>query len=571
MDKHEIGQIFTHISVMLQIKGENSFKIRAYENAARAIELLDKDIALLISEQKLKEIKGIGNTLAAQISELVTTGRLEFYEELRRAIPPGIFELLKIPGLGPKKVKVLYDQLNITTAGELEYACRENRLVDLPGFGKKTQQNVLQGIEFIKQFHGQFLLSDILPVARQVMTDLRKHPLVIQGEVGGSLRRCKEIAKDIDLLVSSSDSISVAEYFFKLPIVKNIIAKGDTKISVSLYTGMNVDLRIVTNEQFPYALHHFTGSREHNTAMRHRAKAMGFKINEYGLFQGEQLVRCEDEVSFFTALGLQYIPPELREDNGEIEAAERGEIPVLVEEADLRGIFHAHTVYSDGSATLLEMAEAAQARGYRYIGITDHSRSAAYARGLQEDALLRQSAEIDSLNVHWKDFKILKGIECDILADGSLDYSDEVLSQFDFVIASVHSQFRMTETDMTRRIVIAMDNPYVTILGHPTGRLLLSREGYPLNMQEVIQAAARSNTVIEINANPYRLDLDWRWCKYAKEQGVLLSINPDAHAPDELDYISYGIGVARKGWLTAADILNTRTLEDLVPLLKRKR
>jgi len=571
MDKHQIAQILEDIGLLLQIKGENPFKIRAYENAARIIELLDEDIVVLIQEHQLKNIKGIGSTLAAQISELVTTGQLEYYEELRRLIPPGIFEMLRIPGLGPKKVKALYDHLHISTVGELEYACRENRLLDLPGFGAKTQQKILQGIEYLKQFNGRFLISDILPYAEKVLVALRKHPDVLRGELGGSLRRHKEVVKDIDVLVSSNSAASVAEYFVSLPMVKTVLAQGETKVSVTLQTGINVDLRMVADEEFPYALHHFTGSKEHNTSMRQRAKEMGFKINEYGLFRGDQLVACKDEESFFQALGLQYIPPELRENNGEIEAAEHNQIPVLVKEMDLKGIFHVHTVYSDGSATISDMAQSAQARGYQYLGIADHSRAATYARGLKEETLERQLAEIDELNQRWTDFRILKGTESDILTDGELDYPEHILRQFDFVIASVHSHFQMSEQAMTQRIIRAMENPYVTMLGHPTGRLLLSREGYPLNLREIILAAARTKTIIEINANPYRLDLDWRWCKYAKEQGVLLSINPDAHAIPELDYTSYGIGIARKGWLTAEDILNTRSLTELEPLLKRKR
>jgi DNA polymerase (family X) len=571
MDKHEVAQVLENISILMQIKGENLFKIRAYENAARTIGMLDESLAALVQEDKLKEVKGIGNTLAGQIAELVTTGCLEFYEELRRSVPPGLFDLLKIPGLGPKKVKALFDNVSISTIGELEYACIENRLLDLPGFGKKTQDKILQGITYIKQYQGQFLISDILPVAERLIESLRKHPAVIRAELGGSLRRKKEVIRDIDILVSSAHPQTVAEFFVGLPGVAAVIGQGETKVSVTLAAGMNVDLRVVTDVQFPYGLHHFTGSKEHNTAMRHRAKEMGYKINEYGLFKGESLIPCRDEKEFFAALGLQFIPPELREDHGEIAAAEQGQLPALVELSDLKGIFHIHTVYSDGSATLLDMAEAARARGYQYIGITDHSRSAAYARGLKEETLQQQLLEIDMLNQHWQDFRILKGIESDILVDGVLDYSDDILRQFDFVIASVHSHFRMAETEMTNRIVKAMENPYVTMLGHPTGRLLLAREGYPLNMTAIIEAAARTKTFIEINASPYRLDLDWRWCKYAKEKGVMLSINPDAHAIEELDAVRYGVGIARKGWLTAEDVANTRSLPEIDHILKRKR
>lgn len=571
MNKHNVRHILEQIAVLLQIKGENQFKIRAYENAARAVEMVDEDLALLVNEQRLHSMKGIGKTLAAQIGELVQTGRLVFYEELRQSIPEGLFDLLRIPGLGPKKVKALYDHLDVATIGELEYACIENRLLDLPGFGKKTQEKILQGIAFVKQHQGQFLFADIYPHAEQILSKIQNHPAVQRAALGGSIRRCKEIIKDIDILVSSDDGNAVADYFIALPDVKSVIGRGETKVSITLTTGMNVDLRIVSDHAFPYALHHFTGSKEHNTAMRHRAKELGYKINEYGLFKDDMCIPVKDEKEFFAVLGLQYIPPELREDRGEIAAAEQGTISQLIDVSDIKGAFHAHTVYSDGNATLLEMAEAARSRGYQYIGITDHSRSAAYARGLKEKTLLNQLEEIDQLNQRWKDFRIFKGIESDILSDGSLDYPEEILSKFDFIIASVHSHFRMTEQEMTRRLIRAMENPYVTMLGHPTGRLLLAREGYPVNMAEIIDRAAQTDTIIEINASPYRLDLDWRWCKSAKERGVMLSINTDAHAIEELDNVVFGINTARKGWLTAGDVVNTRSLAEVEQLLRRKR
>lgn len=559
------------IAVLLHIKGENQFKIRAYENAARAMDMLEGDVATLVSEQRLNAVKGIGSTLAAQIGELVTTGRMGYYEELRQSVPAGLFDLLRIPGLGPKKVRAVYEQLGITTIGELAYACIENRLLDLPGFGKKTQDKILQGIEFIKQHHGHYLFPDVWPRAGELLEMLRQHPAVVRGAVCGSLRRCKEIIKDIDVLVSSDNAAAVAEYFASLPVVQQVTGKGDAKVSVTLASGINADLRIVSDSAYPYALHHFTGSKEHNTAMRQRAKGLGYKINEYGLYKDDVLIPCADEEAFFLALGLQYIPPELREDQGEISAAEQGDIPRLVEMADIKGTFHIHTTYSDGSATLLEMAEAARSRGYRYLGIADHSRSAAYARGLKEHTLREQLAEIDELNGRWTDFRLFKGIESDILSDGTLDYPEEILRLFDFVVASVHSHFHMTEQDMTRRLVRAMENPYVTMLGHPTGRLLLAREGYSVDMEEIISTASRTRTIIEINASPYRLDLDWRWGKTARERGVLMSINPDAHAVDELDNMVFGLNTARKGWLTAADVLNTRALPEVEQLLKSKR
>jgi len=571
MNKHEVSRVLAEIAMLLQIKGENQFKIRAYENAARAMDMLDEDLGLLIGEQRLNKVKGIGQTLAAQIAELHTTGQLAYYEELRRSLPAGLFEMLRVPGLGPKKVKALYDSLGISNIGELAYACVENRLLELPGFGAKTQEKILQGIEFMKQYQGQFLFPAALPQALALLKLLEAHPAVIQGAVCGSLRRCKEIVKDIDLLVSTADGAAVAAYVATLPQVEKVLAQGDTKITVNLASGISADLRLVKEQEYPYALHHFTGSKEHNTAMRHRAKGMGYKINEYGLYHADQPIACEHETAFFQALGLQYIPPELREDLGEIAAAERGELPVLVDFSDIKGVFHIHSVYSDGSAGLLELAEAARARGYQYMGIADHSRTAAYARGLREDAVRRQWAEIERLNERWTDFRIFKGIESDILPDGSLDYPADILAGFDFVIASVHSHFRMSEQDMTRRLVRAMENPHTTMLGHPTGRLLLARAGYPVNLEEIIAAAAGTGTMVEINASPYRLDLDWRWCRRAKERGVMLSINPDAHAVEELDNVIFGLNTARKGWLTAADIINTRPLAETARLLQKKQ
>lgn len=571
MNKHEVSRVLAEIAMLLQIKGENQFKIRAYENAARAMDMLAEDLGLLIREQRLNEVKGIGHTLAAQITELYTTGQLAYYEELRQSLPAGLFEMLRVPGLGPKKVKALYDTLGISNIGELAYACVENRLLDLPGFGAKTQEKILQGIELMKQYQGQFLFPAALPQALELLKLLQAHPAVIQGAVCGSLRRCKEIVKDIDLLVSTADSTAVASHIATLPQVQKVVAQGDTKVTINLASGINADLRMVKEHEYPYALHHFTGSKEHNTAMRHRAKGMGYKINEYGLYHEENPIACENETAFFQALGLQYIPPELREDHGEIAAAERGELPTLVDFSDIKGVFHIHSVYSDGSASLLELAEAARARGYQYLGIADHSRTAAYARGLREDAVRRQWEEIERLNERWRDFRIFKGIESDILTDGSLDYPAEILAGFDFIIASVHSHFRMNEQDMTRRLVRAMENPYTTMLGHPTGRLLLARAGYPVKMEEIIETAARTQTLIEINASPYRLDLDWHWCRRAKERGVMLSINPDAHAVEELDNVVFGLNTARKGWLTAADVLNAHALAEVKQRLRKKR
>ncbi|WKV08332.1 DNA polymerase/3'-5' exonuclease PolX [Thermoanaerobacterium sp. CMT5567-10] len=568
MDKKTVINILNEIGLLLELKGENPFKSRAYYNAARTIEVLDDDIEKLIKEDRLKDVRGIGDALNKKLTELITTGRLEYYENLKASIPEGLIEMLKIPGLGPKKIKTLYDKLDIKTVGELEYACIENRLVELPGFGEKTQKKILEGIQFIKQFSGKHLFMDAYLEATSLKQYLIDSGLTIRCEIAGSLRRRKEIVKDIDILATCDNPEKLMDVFTKYEGVRDIVAKGETKTSITLKSGINVDLRVVKDEEYPYALHHFTGSKEHNTAMRHRAKQMGIKMNEYGLFKDDLLIKCRDEEEIFYNLNLSYIPPELRENMGEIEAAEKGLLPVLIDEKDIKGVFHVHTIYSDGANTLSEMVNAARDRGYKIIGITDHSKSAFYANGLKEEDILRQLDEIDELNHKYADIKILKGIESDILRDGSLDYDEDILRRFDFVIASVHSNFKMSKDDMTERMIKAIKNRYTKIIGHLTGRLLLARDGYDLDVYKVIDSAAEYGKIIEINSSPYRLDLDWRYIKYAKEKGVKFAICPDAHRIEGLDDIKYGIGIARKGWLEAKDVINTYDFDELNKILR---
>ncbi|MDK2806272.1 MAG: polymerase [Thermoanaerobacterium sp.] len=568
MDKKTVINILNEIGLLLELKGENPFKSRAYYNAARTIEVLDDDIEKLIKEDRLKDVRGIGDALNKKLTELITTGRLEYYENLKASIPEGLIEMLKIPGLGPKKIKTLYDKLDIKTVGELEYACIENRLVELPGFGEKTQKKILEGIQFIKQFSGKHLFMDAYLEATSLKQYLIDSGLTIRCEIAGSLRRRKEIVKDIDILATCDNPEKLMDVFTKYEGVRDIVAKGETKTSITLKSGINVDLRVVKDEEYPYALHHFTGSKEHNTAMRHRAKQMGIKMNEYGLFKDDLLIKCRDEEEIFYNLNLSYIPPELRENMGEIEAAEKGLLPVLIDEKDIKGVFHVHTIYSDGANTLSEMVNAARDRGYKIIGITDHSKSAFYANGLKEEDILRQLDEIDELNHKYADIKILKGIESDILRDGSLDYDEDILRRFDFVIASVHSNFKMSKDDMTERIIKAIKNRYTKIIGHLTGRLLLARDGYDLDVYKVIDSAAEYGKIIEINSSPYRLDLDWRYIKYAKEKGVKFAICPDAHRIEGLDDMKYGIGIARKGWLEAKDVINTYDFDELNKILR---
>lgn len=571
MDKRRVADILGEIALYLELKGENLFKIRAYENGARIIQALDEDLEVLVREKRLGTIKGIGKALEEKITELVTTGNLEYYNKLKAEFPASLFELFKIPGLGAKKIRLLYETLGIETIGELEYACKENRLLELPGFGQKTQENILKGISLVRTASGRYLLHEAEDMALGVFNGLKECPEVNSLSIAGSLRRKKEIIKDIDILAASDQAERVMDCFVALPDVADIIGRGPTKASVRLQKGIAVDLRVVSPEQYPYALHHFTGSKEHNTKMRHTAKSLGLKMNEYGLFREADGSRipCSNEEELFKALGMAYIPPELREDTGEIEAAMENRLPDLVERDDLKGIFHIHTCYSDGINSIKELAEEARRQGYQYIGIADHSRSAYYAGGLSEDDVIRQHEEIDALNEQYEVFHIFKGIESDILPDGSLDYPDEFLRGFDYVIISVHSQFRMDRESMTRRILKAMDHPAATMLGHPSGRLLLSRDPYEADMEQILAKAAERGTVLEINANPHRLDLDWRWIKRAKEIGVKLMINPDAHSIETISHTQYGLAIARKGWCEKEDILNCLGTEDMTAFLNR--
>lgn len=571
-DKRRLADMLSEIALLLEFKGENPFKIRAYQSAAHTLEQFEGELTSLMEENKVADIKGIGKTIAGHVAEYLKTGDLSYYNELKESVPLVLFELVKIPGLGPKKAVALHEKLSINSIGELEYACRENRLLSLPGFGAKTQEFILRGIEYVKKSQGQFLLSDAWPVAEKIAEYLANHEVVVDARVAGSIRRRKEVVKDLDIVVASQMPEQVMEIVVNMPGVQRVVSRGATKTAILLTTGMNLDVRVVAPEEFVYALHHFTGSKEHHVELRGLAKEGGYKINEYGIESVDgRRIDIQDEQNFYTFLGLQYIEPELREGTGEIAAAARQGLPKLVEADNIKGALHVHTTYSDGSATLAEMATAAKERGWRYLGITDHSQTAVYARGLKPERLLEQRQEIERLNAADAGFTILAGIESDILPDGSLDYPDEILANFDFVIASVHSAFRQSETEKTRRIIKAMENSYVSILGHPTGRILLAREGYALDMPAIIQAAKDTGTIIEINANPYRLDLDWRWCRLAKEQGLLLAVDPDAHAVNDLEYMRYGLAVARKGWLAAKNIINTREVDELVTLLRRKR
>lgn len=565
MDKKEVANILEEIGTLLEIKGESPFKSRAYQNGARIVKGLSDDLANLVESGEIRKIKGIGEALADKISELVRTGRLEYYEKLRSSFPDSLMELMRIPGVGPKKVKKLYEEEKITSIAELEQACHDDRIAGLEGFGRKTQEKILEGIAFVKKHSGRNLFHVAFRAGNSLLDFVKNLDGVQRAELAGSLRRCKETVKDIDIIASAAekDRAAIMEAFVNQEDVTTIVAQGSTKSAIVLKNGIQADLRLVSDKGFPYALHHFTGSKEHNTAMRGMAKKRGIKMSEYGLFRenGDQ-IPCKDEQEIFAVFDMAYVAPELRENMGEIEAAQQNELPELIEKQAIKGILHCHTTYSDGANTIKEMAGRCRKMGMQYLGISDHSRTAIYANGLSIERLRQQGDEIRRLNedLSKHNFRIFHGIECDILGDGALDYPDDVLRELDFVVISVHSRLNMSKDEATKRVVTAMQNSYVTILGHPTGRLLLDRDGYELDLDKVFATALEHDVVIEINANPHRFDLDWRYLRQAKDQGITFSINPDAHSVDGLEDTFWGIGIARKGWLTAADVLNTKSL-----------
>jgi len=583
MDKTQVANLLEQIGVLLALKeGSTVFEVRAYENAARTLNSLDGDITQLVREGKLKGIPGLGSTIIKRIEEAVKTDHIAFYDELVANTPAIKLDMLRIAGLGPKRINTIYDQLQVSSIAELEQACKDDRVANLPGFGKKTQDKILQGISFLHQHADRFLYPVAEEEAKLIQAALAARLEIVRLQIAGSLRRRRETVKDIDIVASIDDQAgpevrrALIDFFTSQSLVKAITGKGETKSSVIVGSGIAMDLRLVGDSQFPYTLHHFTGSREHHIPLRRRALSMNMTINDYGLFKVENgketLVPCHTEADIYAALGMDYIEPELREDIGEIEAAAAHTLPQLVQESDLRGVLHAHSTWSDGQYSIRAMAEACIARGYSYLGITDHSKSAGYANGLQEDDLRRQGQEIDGLNEEFAGrLRILKGTECDILRNGSLDYSDDVLASLDFVVASIHSNSNLSPEEQTQRMLRAIANPYVDIIGHPTGRILLGRAGYSLDMAAVIEAAAAHGTCIEINANPSRLDMDWRLLRKARDKGIRIPINPDAHTLAGIDDMRYGIGIARKGWLRATDVLNTLASEALLAFFHERR
>jgi DNA polymerase (family 10) len=580
MDKEKVAEILVEIGTLLELKGENPFKTRAYVNAARTLESLTEPLGKLVEEKRLGEIKGIGDALQQKITELVTTDRLKYYDDLKASVPPGLVEMLGIPGVGPKKVKALHDRLGLESIEQLEAACKAGKVAELDGFGEKTQGKILEGIAFKRNYSARHHLDLALAVAEPVLESLRDHPDVIRCSTGGSLRRWRETIGDIDFLVSTKKPAAVIDFFTSQPGVLSVSAKGETKASVILEGGIQADLRAVSDTEYPFALLYFTGSKEHNIVMRQRAIARGLRLNEYGLFKSKEetrdpklLVPCKTEEDVFVELGLAYVPPEIREDHGEFAAAEQGKLPRLLEWTDLRGSLHNHSTWSDGHQTLEDVAAHAQELGCDYWGITDHSKSSFQAHGLEPARLRDQIKAIATLNTKLaddgSDFQLIAGSEVDILKE-RLDFDDELLSKLDLVVASLHVAGN-DETDNTKRLIHAAENPYVHMLGHLTGRLLLEREAYKVNQQAVIDACAASGTWIELNANPYRLDMDWRLWLYAKSKGVKCVINCDAHRKEHAGFLRLGAHIARKGWLEKSDVINTLPLKELMKALGRKR
>jgi DNA polymerase (family X) len=600
MTKEKIADALEEIATLLELKDENPFKIRAYQNAARSIEAFGASFSDLQNQETLEKIPGVGKAIAAKISELATTGGLKFLDELRAEFPSAILELFSIPGLGAKKIKALYEQLKISSIADLQTACESGQVAKLPGFGETTQTKICNAIANRTKHVGSFQFGEIAAEAEHLRSDLAAHPDASQVSVAGSFRRRKEIVRDLDFIVASKSPEAITEFFCAHPLVESLIARGPTKTSVRLKSGIQCDLRVISNVEYPFALNYFTGSKEHNIVMRNRALHRGWTLNEYRLgpaptpekadlpespakrrgktnVEGAlvprraKILAINDETELYRALGLDFIPPELRENCGEFEAAENGKLPRLIELENLRGTFHCHTTASDGHNSLEEMVAAAQELGLEYIGIADHSRSSVQAHGLDAARLNVQRAQIRKLQSTLSNIHVFSGIECDVLRDGSLDFDDEILAQLDFVVASVHSTFNLSEVDMTKRVIRAISNPFVTMLAHPTGRLLLKREGYAIDIPAVIEAAAETGTWIELNAAPKRLDLDWRWWPLAKSKGVRCVINPDAHRVSRLQDLWFGIGAARKGWLTKEDVTNCLPLVKIQSALKAKR
>ncbi len=576
----EIADLLEQIADLLELDGENEFRVRSYRRAADTIRAYPEELEQLWREGRLEEVPGVGKSMAQKISEYLETGRLEYYEKLREKYPDGVLEMLKIPGFGPRSAARVYKELGITSVDELERAARAGELRKLPGFGAKSEEKLLHNIQLYRQASERALLSEVLPIAQQLVDKLRAMDEVIECEMAGSARRRRETVGDLDILATSKHPAKVCKAFQEFEELVEVLAAGETKVSARLPGGRQVDLRVVPEESYGAALQYFTGSKQHNIALRERANRMGLIVNEYGVFvvegerKGERIAgRTEEEV--YRALGLEWIPPELRENRGEIEAAEKGELPDLIELKDIKADLQMHTRYSDGHNSLEEMAEAARALGYSYIGITDHSPTLQVAHGMSVDDIKRQHEEILALNERYKEqgikFTVLHGIEADILPDGSIDVPEEVYDLFDYVIGSIHQGFSPDADRMTERMVKAIETGLIDMVAHPTGRVLLERDAYGLHIDDVIAAAAEHDVALEINAFPNRLDLSDVNARKARDAGCKLTINTDAHNVAHLEFMQYGVYTARRGWIEAKDVINTWSLRKFKSWVKKRR
>jgi len=574
VENADIAKIFEEIADLLEIKGENLFRVRSYRNAALIIGGFPESMRSIAErdEKELENIKGIGKSIHEKIVEILKTGKCKFHEELLKAMPPGVLELLMVSGVGPKKAQLLYKELGIKSVEELEKAAKEGKLRNLEHMGEKTEEKILKAVNELKSRSGRFRLSLALSYAEPLIAYLKKTPGVIEIEPAGSLRRWKDTIGDVDILVTSKKDAPVIDRFVKYPEIKEVIAKGETKSTVTLKNGLQVDVRVLDEKSFGAALQYFTGSKAHNIAIRDRAKKMGLKVSEYGVFneKTDKWIAGEREEDVYRAVGLPWIPPELRENMGEIEAAEKGNLPNLIELTDIKGDLHVHTNESDGIHTLEEMAAYAMHKGYEYIAITEHSKAVGIARGLDEERVLKQIKEIDRINKQLKGFRILKGIEVDIKSDGSLDLKDDVLKRLDVVVGAVHSKFNMTQEEMTDRLIKAIATGLVNIIAHPTGRIVGVREPYPVDSARLMNAAREHGVILELNSYPDRLDLNDSYCRLAKDMGVMVAISTDSHNRLHMDNIRFGIHTARRGWLEKKDVLNTRPLTEVLKILKKQ-
>jgi DNA polymerase (family 10) len=573
IDRIAIVHALRDVAMLLQLKGENAFRCRAYEVAADRLAGLSDDLQTLIAEGRLEELPGIGAALAEKIQEMATTGRMSFLDSLRAEFPPRILELMKLPDLGPRKIAALWRELQVGDIDALEEACRNQRLRDLRGFGARTEEKILGGIALYRRSGSRRRLDQVLPLAEDLVGRIREIPSVVRASIAGSVRRFCETAADVDLIASSANAPLVLEAFAHQPEVAHVLGSGESKCSVRLLAhDLQADLRVLPEEDYATALHHFTGSKAHHIRLRGHALDRGLTISEWGVHRGDEKLRVDDEAMLYGLLDLQYVPPELREDWGEFEAAQKGALPAnLVEEKDVRGNVHSHSTWSDGRDSLEEMARAAQARGLSYLTVTEHSQAASYAGGLKPDDVKRLWDQIDRLNEQFPGFRLLKGSEVDILETGELDYPEELLEKLEVVIGSIHARFGMDEEQMTQRVLRALDHPLLSIVGHPTGRLINSREPSPLRMEEVLDKAARKGVAMEVNGNPHRLDLKAEHVRMALQRGVKLVVSTDAHSVAELGHLKYSVGTARKGWARKQDVLNTLPVEQFLSALREHR